>query len=309
MPRLIWRRVLQAIPVLLAISILTFLMVRMAPGDPFSDERKIPAEIRARIEASYGFDQPLPIQYMHHMRLLLTGDLPSFKHPGQTVQQIIAHAFPVSLELGCYALLIALAVGLPAGILAAARHNTAADHVPMSAAMAGICLPTFVLGPLLILVFALKLGWFKPLGWSTWSDRVLPSVTLGLYYAAYIARLARGGMLEILSRDFIRTARAKGLPEWRVIVVHGLRGGLLPVLSYLGPAFAGLITGSFAVETIFFIPGLGRFFVQAAFDRDYTMVLGTVMFYAVLIVALNLIVDLAHVWLEPKLRDQHGDIH
>lgn len=304
MLRLVWQRIVQGIPVLAAISALSFLMVRLAPGDPFADERRIPAEIRAQLDASYGFDQPLWRQYLRHMRRLLAGDLPSFKHPGRTVHGIIRDSFPVSLELGLYALLIALAVGIPAGVVAAVRRNSVWDHLPMAGAMAGICLPTFVLGPLLILLFSLRLGWFNPMGWEQPADRVLPSVTLGLFYAAYIARLARAGMLEVLSQDYIRTARAKGLPGWLVVVRHGLRAGLLPVVTYLGPAFAGLITGSFAVETIFFIPGLGRFFVTAAFNRDYTLVLGTVMFYAVLIVLLNLAVDVVHLWLDPALR--HG---
>jgi len=301
--RFILRRLLQAVPVLLAISILTFLMVRLAPGDPFSDERRMPEDVRARLEAAYGFDQPLWVQYGRHMRHLVAGGMPSFRHPDRTVHELIAEAFPVSLELGAYALLVALAVGLPAGVLAAVRRNSAWDHALMSVAMAGICLPSFVLGPLLILLFALTLGWVNPMGWDQPSDRLLPSLTLGLFYGAYIARLARGGMLEILSQDFMRTARAKGLPGWLVVARHGLRGGLLPVVTYLGPAIAGLMTGSFVVETIFFIPGLGRFFVTAAFNRDYTMVLGTVMFYAVLIVLLNLVVDLAHLWLDPRLRD------
>lgn len=301
--RLICRRLLQAVPVLLVISLLTFLMVRLAPGDPFSDERRMPEDIRERLAACYGFNEPLWRQYLQHMGHLLRGDLPSFRHPDRTVHEVIAAAFPVSLELGAYALLVALAVGLPAGVIAAVRRNRLWDHVPMALAMGGICLPSFVLGPLLILVFALTLGWVNPMGWQHPSDRVLPALTLGLYYAAYIARLARGGMLEILGQDFMRTARAKGLPGWLVVVRHGLRGGLLPVVTYLGPAIAGLLTGSFAVETIFFIPGLGRFFVTAAFNRDYTMVLGTVMFYAVLIVLLNLVVDLVHLWLDPRLRD------
>jgi oligopeptide transport system permease protein len=301
--RLILRRLLQAVPVLLAISLLTFLMVRLAPGDPFSDERRMPEDIRARLEAAYGFDQPLWKQYLRHMGHLARGDLPSFRYPDRTVQEIIAEAFPVSLELGAWALLVALLVGIPVGVIAAVRRNTWLDHLPMSLAMSGICLPSFVLGPLLILVFALKLGWVNPMGWDEPSDRILPALTLGLYYAAYVARLARGGMLEILSQDFMRTARAKGLPGWLVVVRHGLRGGLLPVVTYLGPAVAGLLTGSFAVETIFFIPGLGRFFVTAAFNRDYTMVLGTVMFYAVLIVLLNLVVDAVHLCLDPRLRD------
>jgi oligopeptide transport system permease protein len=294
---------MQAVPVLLAISLLTFLMVRLAPGDPFSDERRMPEDIRARLEAAYGFEQPLWKQYLRHMTHLVRGDLPSFRYPDRSVHEIISEAFPVSLELGALALLVALLLGIPAGVLAAVRRNTWLDHLPMSVAMSGICLPSFVLGPLLILVFALKLGWVNPLGWDEPADRILPALTLGLYYAAYIARLARGGMLEILSQDFMRTARAKGLPGWQVVVRHGLRGGLLPVITYLGPASAGLLTGSFAVETIFFIPGLGRFFVTAAFNRDYTMVLGTVMFYAVVIVLLNLAVDVVHVWLDPRLRD------
>lgn len=301
--RLIFRRLMQAVPVLLAISLLTFLMVRLAPGDPFSDERRMPEDIRARLEAAYGFEQPLWKQYLRHMTHLVRGDLPSFRYPDRSVHEIISEAFPVSLELGALALLVALLLGIPAGVLAAVRRNTWLDHLPMSVAMSGICLPGFVLGPLLILVFALKLGWVNPLGWDEPADRILPALTLGLYYAAYIARLARGGMLEILSQDFMRTARAKGLPGWQVVVRHGLRGGLLPVITYLGPASAGLLTGSFAVETIFFIPGLGRFFVTAAFNRDYTMVLGTVMFYAVVIVLLNLVVDVVHVWLDPRLRD------
>jgi oligopeptide transport system permease protein len=305
--RFILRRLLQAVPVLLAISLLTFLMVRLAPGDPFSDERRMPEDVRTRLEAVYGLDQPLWLQYLRHVRRLACGGMPSFRHPERTVHELIAEAFPVSLELGAYALLIALAVGIPAGVLAAVRRNSRWDQVLMSVAMTGICLPSFVLGPLLILLFALTLGWVNPLGWDQPSDRLLPCLTLGLYYAAYIARLSRGGMLEVLSQDYIRTARAKGLPGWLVVVRHGLRGGLLPVVTYLGPAVAGLLTGSFAVETIFFIPGLGRFFVTAAFNRDYTMVLGTVMFYAVLIVLLNLVVDVVHLWLDPRLRDSHAN--
>lgn len=301
--RLISRRMLQAVPVLLVISVVTFLMVRLAPGDPFSDERRMPDDVRARLAACYGFDEPLWRQYLQHMTHLVRGDLPSFRHPERTVQEIIAEAFPVSLELGAYALLIAMALGIPAGVIAAVHRNRVWDHLLMGVAMGGICLPSFVLGPLLILLFALTLGWFNPMGWDHPGDRVLPALTLGLFYAAYIARLARGGMLEVLSQDYMRTARAKGLPGWQVVVRHGLRGGLLPVVTYLGPASAGLLTGSFAVETIFFIPGLGRFFVNAAFNRDYTMVLATVMFYAVIIVVLNLLVDVVHLWLDPRLRD------
>lgn len=307
MVKLVASRLLQAIPVLWAIATLTFFMVRLAPGDPFSDEKQIPAEIRANLLAYYGLDQPLGTQYLHQLGRWLHGDLgPSYKHPGRTVNQIIAEHFPVSLELGLWALLVALAVGLPAGVIAALKHNSRWDYLPMASAMTGICLPTFVLGPLLALGFGLKLGWFNPAGWESPGDRVLPALTLGLYYAAYIARLARGGMLEILSKDFIRTARAKGLPEWRVVCTHALRGGLLPVLTFLGPACAGLITGSFVVERVFWVPGLGRYFVDAAFARDYSVIMGTVLFYAVLIVVLNLVVDLLHAVLDPRVRDAHA---
>jgi oligopeptide transport system permease protein len=195
-------------------------------------------------------------------------------------------------------------VGLSAGIVASIRPNSASDYVPMSLAMAGICLPTFVMGPLLVLLFGLTLGWFNASGWYDWRDRVLPAMTLGLYYAAYIARLTRGGMLEILSQDYIRTARAKGASGTRVILKHTLKGGLLPVVSFLGPAIAGMITGSFVVEKIFQVPGLGQFFVTAALNRDYTMVLGTVLFYATLIIVLNMVVDIVQIWLNPKLRFQ-----
>ena len=234
---------------------------------------------------------------------LLLGELgPSFKYPDFTVEELIRRSFPISLQLGLTALVIALALGLPAGIIASLNKNSLLDYLPMSTAMMGICLPTFVMGPLLILIFSSGLGWFSPLGWYTWGDMVLPSLTLGLYYAAYIARLTRGGMLEVLNQDFIRTARAKGASERRVVLKHALKGGLLPVVSFLGPAFAGLISGSFIIETIFFIPGLGRFFVTAAFNRDYTMVIGTVLFYATLIILLNLLVDIVQAWLNPRTR-------
>jgi len=301
--RFIAKRFLETIPVLFVIATLTFFMVRLAPGGPFSGEKSIPPEIQKRIEAFYGLNKPLFQQYVDYMGNLLKGDLgPSFKYATWSVNELIWSAFPVSLELGCYGLAIALLFGLAAGVIAALRPNTVTDHVPMSLAMIGICVPEFVLGPLLILVFGLMLGWFNAAGWDSARDRVLPSITLGAVYAAYIARLGRGGMLEILNQDFIRTARAKGAGSPRIIFRHALRGGLLPVVSFLGPAVAGIITGSFVVETIFQVPGLGRFFVTAAFNRDYTMVLGTVLFYAVLIILLNLVVDIVQVWLNPRLR-------
>ena len=303
MLRFIAKRVLETIPVLLIVATLTFFMMKQAPGGPFDTEKATTPEIKAQLEAQYGLDKPVFQQYLDYMGQLLHGDLgPSFKYAGWSVSELLWDAFPVSLELGCYALAIALTFGIIAGVIASLRKNTASDYVPMALATLGICLPTFVTGPLLILVFGIVLGWFNTSGWDFASDRVLPSITLGLYYTAYVARLSRAGMLEVLNQDYIRTARAKGASEWRVVWRHSLRGGLLSVVSFIGPAIAGLVTGSLVVETIFGIPGLGRFFVMAGFNRDYTMVMGTVLFYAVLIIVMNLLVDIVQVWLNPKLR-------
>ncbi len=304
--KFIARRLLETIPVLLIIITGSFFLMHAAPGGPFDSERRVTPEIQRNLEAHYGLNKPLHRQYLDYLgRLVLHGDFgPSFKYSNRTVNELIGESLPVSLRLGMYGMIIALVIGVTAGIIASLRPNTATDYVPMTLAMTGICLPTFVLGPLLVLLFAMKLKWFNPSGWYDPTDAVLPSLTLGIYYAAYLARLTRGGMLEVLSQDYIRTARAKGASEWRVVLKHALRGGLLPVVSFLGPALAGIISGSFVVESIFQIPGLGRYFVTAAFNRDYTMVMGTVIFFAVLIVAFNLLVDVVQVWLNPRLRFQ-----
>ena len=301
--RFIARRLLETIPVLLIIITATFFMIRFVPGGPFTAEKAVTPEILRNLEAHYGLNKPLYRQYLDYLVSLLHGDLgPSFKYPNRTVNEIIGDKLPVSLELGFISLAVALALGLTLGILAAIKRNTWIDYVCSSAAMIGICVPTFVLGPLLVLTFAIHFGWFNASGWYTPIDRVLPCLTLGCVYAAYIARLTRGGMLEVLNQDYIRTARAKGASEARVIFRHALRGGLLPVVSFLGPAIAGILTGSFVIETIFQIPGLGREFVNSAFNRDYTLVLGTVILYATLIIGLNLVVDVVQVWLNPKLK-------
>jgi oligopeptide transport system permease protein len=303
MLRFIVRRLLQVIPVLFVIITATFFMVRFVPGGPFTVEKAIPPEILKNLEAHYGLDQPLWRQYLSYLGKIAHGDLgPSFKYSNRTVNEIIADKLPVSLELGSLALLVALLVGLPLGVLAAVRRNSWLDYVASSVGMLGISIPTFVLGPLLVLFFAIHLGWVNASGWYGPSDRVLPALTLGFVYAAYIMRLTRGGMLEVLNQDYIRTARAKGASESRIVLRHALRGGLLPVVSFLGPAIAGILTGSFVIETIFQIPGLGREFVNSAFNRDYTLVLGTVILYASLIVLLNLAADVAQVWLNPKLK-------
>ena len=301
--RFIARRLLETIPVLLIIITATFFMIRFVPGGPFTSEKAVSPEIKANLEAHYGLDKTLYQQYFDYLGSLMKGDFgPSFKYPNRTVNEIIADKLPVSLELGLTSLAVALVLGITLGVLAAIKRNTWMDYLSSSIAMTGICIPTFVLGPLLVLVFAIHLGWFNASGWYTSYDRVLPAATLGLVYSAYVARLTRGGMLEILNQDYIRTARAKGASEFRVIFRHALRGGLLPVVSFLGPAIAGILTGSFVIETIFQIPGLGREFVNSAFNRDYTLVLGTVILYASLIIILNLVVDVVQVWLNPKLK-------
>lgn len=304
--RFILIRTLQAIPVILAVITVTFFLVRAAPGGPFSAEKAVPEEVLRALEAQYQLDLPMWQQYVSYMGDLFHGDLgPSFRYPGRSVNELIASGIPVTAELAAYALLIALGIGLVAGILAALRPNTIQDYIPMSLAMVGICMPTFLLGPLLVLVFGIYLEWLPVSGWGMIpGDKILPSITLGSVYAAYVARLSRGGMLEILSQDYIRTARAKGLPEWKVVLKHGLRGGIQPVVTFLGPAFAGLLAGSFVVETIFQIPGIGRFYVQAAFNRDYTMILGTTCILATLIVVFNLLSDFMAAWMNPRLRHQ-----
>jgi len=306
MLRFIISRLLQAIPVIFIVITATFFLVRAAPGGPFDAEKVVLPEVKRALEAQYKLDLPLYEQYFAYLTDLAQGELgPSFKYPGRSVNEILFSGLPVTAELGFYALLIALIIGVTAGVLASLKPNTQQDYIPMSLAMIGICMPSFLLGPLLVLVFGIYLEWLPISGWgSIPGDKILPSITLGAAYAAYVARLSRAGMLEILSQDYIRTARAKGLPEWQVVSKHALRGGLIPVIAFLGPAFAGLLAGSFVVETIFQIPGLGRFYVQAAFNRDYTMILGTTVFLSTLIVLFNLISDVAAAWLNPRLRSQ-----
>ncbi len=306
MARFIIFRLLQAIPVLLVVITLTFFLVRLAPGGPFSAEKAVPPAVLKALEEKYHLDQPVYIQYFNYLGDLAHGDFgPSFRFPGRSVSEMIFSGLPATAELGIYALLIAILLGTLAGVVAAIKPNTSQDYIPMSAAMIGICLPSFLLGPVLMLIFGIWLEWVPVSGWGNIpGDKILPALTLASGYTAYVARLSRGGMLEILSQDYIRTARAKGLPEWVVILKHGLRGGLIPVVAFAGPAFAGLLSGSFVVETIFQIPGLGRFYVQAAFNRDYTMIMGATVFFATLIIIFNLLSDIATAWLNPKLRSQ-----
>lgn len=394
------KRLAEAVPTLLIIAFLTFFMVRLAPGDPFSNEKASSPEVmdakRAHfnmvnpkvgwtgLEIKTGPSGPLvtkvalhspamradlqpgdkvthlngsPVtspeefdrataglapgtevilkvekldkpparltykpateltfrlaakptsiltQFIAFTSKAIRGDFgPSQTYPGWTVSELIFSKFPASLELGASALLVAVLVGVSTGVLAAWRPNTASDYLPMSASMLGICLPAFVLGPILSLVFAIKFGWFNSTGWFTASDRVLPTLTLGLGLAALLSRLTRGSMLEVRNQDYMRTARAKGLSEARVMLGHGLRNGLLPVVAYLGPAAAGLVSGSFVTEQIFNIPGLGKFFVTSALNKDMPIVMGTTLFFATLLLAFNFLTDILMGWLNPKLK-------
>ncbi len=302
MTRYVVRRLLLFVPTLWAIATLTFFLMRLAPGGPFNAEREIPQAARAALAQKYGLDRPLAEQYATFLVRAARLDFgPSYKFPTREVREIIVEGFRVSAELGGWALLVALLVGIPLGVIAALRQNTVADTAVMATALAGVSVPNFVLGPLLVLAFSLGLYWLPPALWEGPQSRVLPVLTLAAAYVAYVARLTRAGMLEVLRQDFIRTARAKGLPERVIVLKHALRLGLLPVLSYLGPAAAAIIMGSLVVEQVFAVPGLGRYLVNGAFNRDYTLVMGVVLFYAAFLMALNLLVDLAYAWLDPRV--------
>ena len=301
------QRLLGAIPTLLVLIALAFFLIRLAPGGPFDSEKQLPPEIEANLRAAYNLDEPLPMQLGRYLWNLVQGDFgPSFQYRDFTVTELIATGFPVSLRLGSLAMALALLLGISAGTLAALRQNRPTDYTVMGAAMTGISIPNFVMAPLLVLVFAIWLGWLPAGGLGDGSLRyvVLPVIALALPQVAYIARLTRGSMIEVLRSPFIRTARAQGLPTRTIILRHALKPALLPVISYLGPALAAIITGSVVVEQIFGVPGLGRFFVQGALNRDYTLVMGVVVFYGSLIIFLNFLVDLVYGWLDPRLR--HG---
>lgn len=301
----IFKRLLSAIPTLLIIITLAFFLIRSAPGGPFDTDRGLPPQVEANLNAKYHLDEPLIQQYFRYLGDVLQGDLgPSFQYRDFTVTELVASGFPVSLRLGLSAIFLALVIGGIAGIIAALRQNKPTDYAVMTAAMAGISIPNFVVAPLLILIFAVHLGWLPSGGWNNgaFANTILPIISLALLQIAFVARIARGSMIEVLRSNYIRTARAKGLPAWQVIFKHGIKPALLPVVSYLGPAAAGIITGSVVIEQIYGIPGLGRYFVQGALNRDYTLVMGVVIFYGFLIIAFNLIVDIVYAWLDPKVR-------
>jgi oligopeptide transport system permease protein len=298
-------RFLGAGPTLLILVALAFFLMHAAPGGPFDAEKPLPPAVRANLERAYHLDEPLVQQFGRYLGGLARGDFgPSFQYPGHTVTELIREGFPVSLRIGALAMALALAAGVGAGTLAAMRQNRPADRLLMAATLTGVSVPSFVVAPLLILLFAVHLGWLPGGGYGDGSLRylLLPVLALALPQIAYIARLTRASMVEVLRSPFIRAARAKGLTERTVVLRHALKPALLPVVSYLGPAIAAIITGSVVIEQIFGIPGLGRFFVLGALNRDYTLVLGVVVFYGALIVALNLIVDLLYAAIDPRVR-------
>lgn len=296
------RRILLIVPTLWVIATATFFLMRLAPGGPFRAEREIPPLAREQLMRKYGLDRPLPEQYVTFLKNAARLDFGvSYKYPTRPVREILFEAFPVSAELGGWSLLFAVLLGVPLGVIAAVKKNGVADVGAMGVALAGISIPNFVLGPAMVLLFSLSWFLLPPALWHGPASRVLPVVTLAVAYLAYIARLTRAGMLEVLRQDYIRTARAKGLSEGQVVFKHAMKLGVLPVVSFLGPAAARIVMGSIVVETIFAVPGLGRYLVNAAFNRDYTLVLGGVLFYAALLIVLNLLVDVAYTVLDPRV--------
>ena len=298
-------RLAWGLPTLFVILTVAFFLIRMAPGGPFDEEQALPVEIKRNLDAAYGLDQPLMVQYGRYLRSVAHGDFgPSFKYKDFTVTELIGQGFPVSAVLGSVAMALALVVGVSIGVFAALRHQRFGDHAAMAAAVIGITVPSFVLLPLLALIFGVYLKWLPVAGWEPGSIRhyVLPVVALALPPMAFISRLTRSSMIEVLRSPYIRTARAKGLPERVVLWRHALRPALIPVAGFLAPAVAAIMTGSLVVESISGLPGIGRYLVQGALNRDYTLVMGMVIIYSALLIAMGLLVDLLYAWLDPRIR-------
>ena len=305
MLKLIFKRLLEAIPTLFVLVTISFFMMRLAPGSPFTNEKGYPPEVMANIEAKYHLNEPLTTQYLSYWKSLAQGDLgPSFKYKDYSVNELLAQAFPVSIKLGLYAFVLALVLGVTFGVIAALRQNSWLDYLLMSFSMTGVVIPSFVTAPILILLFAVSLHWLPGGGWNNgaFNNMILPTVALALVYLAGIARIMRGSMIEVMNSQFIRTARAKGLPLRVIVWKHALRPALLPVISYLGPAFVGIITGSIVIETIFGLPGIGQLFVNGALNRDYGMVLSLTILMGILTIAFNAVVDVLYAVIDPKIR-------
>ena len=305
MLKLIFRRILEAIPTLFILITVSFFMMRLAPGSPFSSEKNYPPEVIANIEAKYHLNEPLLVQYGIYLKDLAHGDFgPSFKYKDYTVNQLVAQAFPVSLKLGFSAFILALIFGISAGVIAALKQNKWLDYLIMTFAMTGVVVPSFVVAPLLVLIFSITLKWLPSGGWNNgqFIYMLMPMVALSLSYIASIARIMRSSMIEVLHSNFIRTAKAKGLPMRRIILKHALRPALLPVISYMGPAFVGIITGSMVIESIFVLPGIGQLFVNGALNRDYSLVLSLTILVGTLTIVFNAIVDILYAVIDPKIR-------
>lgn len=301
------RRIATLVPTLFVIVTLSFVVIRLAPGGPFDEEQAVAPEIRANLERAYGLDAPLPVQYVRYLNGLVHGDFgPSFKFKDFTVGELIAQGLPISLTLGLSAVLLAVLFGVPLGTLAALRQNRPTDFGVRSVTVLGIALPGFVIGPLFALVFGLYLQWLPVAGWEAGDPRylVLPILTLALPVTAYVTRITRASFLDVMRANHVRAARAKGIGEFRVIWRHSLRPALMPVVSYLGPAIAAVMTGSLVVETLFALPGTGRYLVQGAINRDYSLVMGMIVVYGSFTLVCNLIADLVYSWLDPRVRHE-----
>ena len=298
-----FKRLLHGIPVLFVVATLSFIIMRLVPGGPFDQEKKLPPEILANIEAKYHLDQSVGVQYLFYLKQLVHGDMgPSYKYIGRDVTDIILDTFPVSITLGLLAMLIVIGIGVPVGVWSAYRQNSIVDQIFMFFATLGISIPSFVLGTILVWVMSNKLQWLPPALWEGPRYMILPAIALGAPFTGYVARLIRSTVLEVLASDYIRTARAKGLTETTILLKHTLKNSIFPVISVLGPLTAGLVTGSFVIEFIFSIPGMGSFFITAVTNRDYPLIMGVTLVYAVLIVVANIFVDMIYMWLDPRVR-------
>lgn len=299
----ILKRVVEAVGVMFIIATITFMLLRVLPGGPFDEEKALPKEVKENIERKYHFDKPLLYQYTAYLSGLVVGDFgESYKYIGRNISEIVLETLPVSIQLGVYCLVLAFLIGIPAGVFAASRHNTWADSMTMMSAISGVALPTFLVAPILILFFSLYLRWLPPALWEGPAYYILPVIVLGVRPAAVIARLTRASVLEVIRSDYIRTARAKGLSETTILYKHVLKNSLIPVLTFSGPLAAGIITGSFVVEVIFAIPGMGKHLVSSVINRDYPLILGTTLVFSVILVIANLIVDLLYAYFDPRIK-------
>lgn len=307
MTRYVFRRLGGAIIILWVIITVTFALMHAIPGGPFTTEKKLPPQVKASIEAKYHLDDPVWKQYGDYLGGVITGDLgPSYKYEGRSVNDIISDAFPISAQLGLLSLMVAVVGGIAAGAISAMRPNGIVDYAVTILSTIGISVPTFIIGAVLVYVVGFELGWFPVALWRGPSYMVLPVLTLAAQPMSFIARLTRSGLLDVYQQEYIRTARAKGLSSWTILTRHALGNAILPVITYLGPLAASLLTGSFIVETIFAIPGLGQYFVTSIYNRDYTVILGITIFYSALVVFLNILVDMIYPLIDPRVTTEEG---